>query len=398
MREGVLMPKKINNQAWLSRLIAFDTTSRNSNLELIHHIQEWLTQHGVQTRLTYDADKVKANLLAVFPAHNGSTTGGLVLSGHTDVVPVDGQQWDTHPLQATERNHRIYGRGACDMKGFLAVLLALTPELQTLKLQKPLYFAFSYDEEVGCTGAPVLIEDMLKQGIKPDACIVGEPSEMRPIIAHKGINAIRCRVNGFATHSSLTPQGCNAIEYAAELICWLRNMAEEFKKTGPFDAFYDVPFTSMSTNLISGGNAVNTIPAFCEFSFEFRNLSNVSPKKVINQVENYITETLLPKMRGEYKNASIELDSIATAPGLETSEKEAIVALARSLTQEHGTHKVAYATEAGLFQQAGVPTIVCGPGNIQQAHRANEFVEIQQLEKCETFIRQIVQTYLADST
>src|SRR6185312_4264907 len=244
---------------WLKKLVSFDTTSRNSNLDLIGVIHNFLAYHKIDAHLTTDTTGEKANLFATIPAQNGNPHDGLILSGHTDVVPVDGQQWDTNPFEAIQIQDRIYGRGTCDMKGFIAVVLALVPEFCAIKLTKPLHLAFSYDEEIGCLGAPHLITDFLKTGIRPQACIVGEPTEMKLVTGHKGINVFRCRVKGFAAHSSLVTQGCNAIEYAAELISWLRKLGIEIRGQVQ-DKHYDVPFTSIINNLIRGSNAVNTIP------------------------------------------------------------------------------------------------------------------------------------------
>lgn len=380
----------MNSIEWLKKLISFDTTSRNSNLKLIDAISEWFASHGIATKLTHDSSGKKANLFATLPARDGAKEGGLMLSGHTDVVPVDGQQWDTDPFHATQIDNRIYGRGTCDMKSFIAVSLALLPEFQRLKLSQPLHFAFSYDEEVGCLGAPVLLAEMQKNHIQPHACIVGEPTEMRAVVAHKGINVFRCRFQGLAAHSSLTTQGCNAIEHAAKLICWIREFSNQFRQQGPFDSHYDVPFTSMTTNMIKGGNAVNTIPNECEFIFEFRNLSVVDPKHVFKQIQTYIKNDLLPSMQHDFSDAKIELDQLAAVPGLEASEQAAITQLTRALTNKKDTLKVAYATEAGLFQNSGIPTIVCGPGSIEQAHRANEFIFLEQINQCEKFLLNIV--------
>lgn len=376
---------------WLSQLVAIDTTSRNSNLQIIDTIQNWVTDHGMVTRLTYDDKEKKANLFATLPAANGSTEGGIILSGHTDVVPVDGQQWETNPFVATVKDDKVFGRGTCDMKGFLAVALALLPEFKLMKLKHPVHFAFSYDEEVGCRGAPLLIADLQAAGIKPTACIVGEPSNMQPVIAHKGIQVFRCRVHGHAVHSSLTPKGCNAIEYAAKLICYIRELADEIRKAGPFDDYYDVPYTSVTTNMIQGGIAHNTIPALCEFIFEFRHLPQVKPNTIIDKITQYVTSQMLPNMHKEQAHTKVEIDNIAVAPGFEADIDGALNQLAQQLTQEKTIRKVAYATEAGLFQHAEIPTLVCGPGSIEQAHRPNEFVALEQLQKCELFLRNVVQ-------
>lgn len=380
----------MNKFDWLSQLISFDTTSRNSNLELIQCVQDWLSRYKLKSKLIQDKQQPKANLFATLPAHDGTVTGGLILSGHTDVVPVDGQAWETNPFQAQEINGKIYGRGACDMKGFIAVVLGLIPEFQQMQLAYPIHIALSYDEEIGCLGAPLMIDDIVRAGLKPAACIVGEPTNMMPVVAHKGKQSFRCRVHGVAAHSSLTTQGCNAIEYAARLICFIRDMADHYRLQGVRDDHYDVPFTTLTTNLINGGNAYNTIPAICEFIFEFRNLPQDRPNVLRDQISHYIEHELVPMMKQDHPDAGIELDTIAAAPGLDISENEVITRLVRSVTQVRDIYKVAYATEAGMFQEAAIPTIICGPGSIEQAHRANEYVEIEQIERCESFLRNIV--------
>ncbi len=386
------MKQQRSSLEWLAKLVSFDSTSRNSNLDLIAEIQGCFDAQGLKTRLTQDASGKKANIFATLPAADGSTQGGIVLSGHTDVVPVDGQQWETDPFCATTKGERIYGRGTSDMKGFIAVALALLPEFKNLKLAKPLHFAFSYDEEVGCHGAAVMIADLVQNGIKPDGCIVGEPTELHPVIAHKGIHLFRCRAQGKAAHSSLTAQGCNAIEYAARLICHLRDWADQIKQQGPFDHDYDVPFTTLSTNTIQGGNAYNTIPSFCEFFFEFRNLPTVDPQWILKPIQTYLTQDLLPKMRQEYPEASLEVDAIAGVPAFEAGAQTPLTQLLRQLRRDDKVFKVGYATEAGLFQQAGIPTILCGPGSIEQAHRANEYIAIEQLSLCEAVLRDLARS------
>lgn len=383
----------MHSTEWLTKLISYDTISRNSNLNLINTIQDWLrNHHNISVRLTYDVTRQKANLFATIPAFDGNTTkGGVILSGHTDVVPVDGQQWEYDPFNATVTSDRIYGRGACDMKGFIAVVLALVPAFLKEKLGQPLHLAFSYDEEVGCHGAPVLISDFQQQGIQPAACIIGEPTDMHMVTAHKSINAFRCCIKGRAAHSSLTPNGCNAIEYAAHLISWIRGLANQFKQLGPHDEHYDVSFSTMTTNKIQGGIALNIIPDSCEFLFELRSLPEINPQQVVEQIKKYINENLLVQMQKEYPNASITLEPIGSVPGLASSERATITQLVRTITNEKEKRKVSYATEAGIFQQAGIPTVVCGPGNIAQAHRENEFVLLEQMGLCEKFLRTLVQ-------
>ncbi|WP_186031220.1 acetylornithine deacetylase [Burkholderia gladioli] len=375
---------------WVRDLVAMDTTSRVPNLGLIETVRDALAERGIASTLTHDKREGWANLFATIPAHDGATDGGVVLSGHTDVVPVDGQDWDSDPFKPAIRDGRLYGRGTCDMKGFIGAALALVPEMQAARLAKPIHFALSYDEEIGCAGAPLLIADLKQRGLNPSGCIVGEPTSMRPIIAHKGINTYRCCVRGHAAHSSLTPKGLNAIEYAARLICHIRDIADEFRAKGPFDELYDVPFTTAQTSQIQGGNAINTVPAECRFSFEFRNLPTLDPDAIFAKIDAYARDTLLPKMRREHPDAAIEISKIASAPGLDAGEQAAITQLVRALSADQSQRKVAYGTEAGLFANAGIPSVVCGPGNIEQAHKPNEYVELAQLDGCERFLRKFI--------
>lgn len=377
--------KIIDKETWLTKLVAFDTTSCNSNLPLIECLGNWLDHLHIPFTLTYDPTKTKANLFATLPASNGSLNDGLILSGHTDVVPVSNQVWDSNPFCAIKQDNRIYGRGTCDMKGFLAVVLALLPELQIKSRKYPVHLAFSYDEEVGCLGVPLLIADFQKKGIQPSACIVGEPTSMVPVIAHKGINSFKCRLHGHAVHSSLTPKGCNAIEYGAKLICWLRDLAEQMKEKGSRDELYDVPYTTLTSTMISGGIAMNTIPSFLEFLFEFRNLPHDSPSKISQAIKNYVNKYLIPEMQKESIDASVEIEPINCIPAFQSTENIELIKIAGNKTK-----KVSYATEAGFFQNAGIPTIVCGPGSIVEAHKANEFVPVEQLDECEKFLRKIV--------
>lgn len=385
----------MNTTEWLKQLVACDTTSRNSNLQLIHLVQDWYRLHHLSPELIYDENKAKANLFVTLPAHDGNRShGGLVLSGHTDVVPVDGQEWDTNPFELSERHGCLYGRGTADMKGFLAVLLKLLPDFCQLKFAKPIHFVFSYDEEIGCLGIPSLLENLKKWKIEPEGCVIGEPTSMRPVTANKGRLLFRCRIHGAAAHSSLTPQGCNAIEYAAQFIRFLRQLATQYKNQGPFDNDFDVPFTSVTTNMINGGGAYNIIPEWCEFVFEFRYLPHLNPQELIDTIQQYIQETLLPELHKEYPEATVALTQIpGGGPGLNTSENEVITQLIRQVTQVKEKHKVAYATEAGFYHRAKIPTILCGPGSIEQAHRANEFVTIEQLNECERVVSKLVRHY-----
>jgi acetylornithine deacetylase len=377
---------------WIERLVRIDTTSFQSNLRLIETVRDHLAAHGIESVLTYDGTGRKANLFATIAAADGNTQGGIVLSGHTDVVPVKGQAWTSPPFEPTIRDGKLYGRGTCDMKGFIGVALTLLPEMLSTPLREPIHFAFSCDEEIGCVGAPFLLADLKERGIHPSGCIVGEPTDMRPIVAHKGINVYRCKVQGHAAHSSLTPRGLNAIEYAARLICFIRDEADAFRAQGPFDEAFDVPFTTMQASTIGGGIAMNTVPANCEFVFEYRNLPGVDTGPIIERIRTYATQTLLPKMLAEHPNAAIDIEKIASAPTFDASEQAAITALVRALTSDNAKRKVAYGTEAGLFQQAGIASVVCGPGSIDDAHKADEFVDLQQLVQCEVFMRKLIKS------
>lgn len=375
---------------WTQRLVAYDTTSRNSNLGLIESVRDHFLAKGLKPHLSYNPQQDKANLFVTVPAANGDTNGGIVLSGHTDVVPVDGQDWTTDPFRPVVRDGKLYGRGTCDMKGFIGTSLSLLPAILQAKLREPVHYALSFDEEIGCMGAPYLLAELRDRGVTPGGCIVGEPTSMRVIVAHKGINAYRCCVRGQAAHSSLTPRGVNAIEYAARMICFIRDIADEFRANGPYDQAFDVPYTTAQTGTIQGGIALNTIPALCEFVFEFRNLPGVDPEAIYARIQAYANDVLLPKMRAEHADAGLTLSKIAAAPSLDVAEQEAITQLVRALTADRDTNKVAYGTEAGLFQRAGIPAVVCGPGDIQQAHKPDEFVSLEQLAACEAFLHKVV--------
>jgi len=377
---------------WTRKLVSFDTTSRDSNLQLIHYVREFLESQGIDCVLTHDNTGKKANLFATIPAADGATTGGIVLSGHTDVVPVDGQSWTTDPFQPEVRDGKLYGRGTCDMKGFIGVTLQLVPKMLQTRLNHPLHLAYSYDEEIGCVGAPSMIQELVERGVNPSGCVVGEPTSMRTIIAHKGINAFRCRVHGHAAHSSLTPKGLNAIEYAARIICEIRDIADRYRAEGPYDHAFDVPFTTVQTSTIRGGIAVNTVPDLCEFEFEYRNLPGMAPEAVLEQIRDYIDHTIVPAMQREHASGRVDLESLARAPGLDAAEQAAITQLVRALTRDNEIRKVAYGTEAGLFQAAGIPSVICGPGNIEQAHRPDEYVALEQLDQCERFLTALIES------
>ncbi len=382
-------PPQIRTETWemIQRLVAFDTTSRDSNLGLIEWVRDWLRGFGIGSRLTYDATGKKANLFATIAKGSGP---GIVLSGHTDVVPVDGQAWNTDPFQATLAGDRIYGRGTCDMKGFIAAALATTPRFLAADLRSPVHFALSYDEELGCIGVRGLIEDLLSNGITAAGCIVGEPTSMHPVIANKGMRTFRCSVRGKEAHSALTPHGVNAIEYAARLVAHIRQVADRLRDSGPRAPGFEVPFTTLQTGLIRGGTAPNIVPRECEFHFEFRYLPGADPDALEREIKAYAQGTLEPEMKRVDPQAGFEFVTKAQIPGLDVAEGDRITSLAQALSRNRDAKKVAYAAEAGLFQQAGIPSIICGPGSIEEAHKPNEFIALDQVARCESFMEHLV--------
>jgi len=367
-------------------LIGFDTTSRDSNLALIDWVRDYLAGHGIDSQLTFDDDRRKANLFATLPAQDGNATrGGIVLSGHTDVVPVDGQPWDTPPFEATQIGDRLYGRGTSDMKSFSAIGLAHVPVFLRRGLKRPLHFSLSYDEEVGCIGVRRLIADVSARGIKPAGCIVGEPTGMRLVVAHKGKKSYRCRVRGHEAHSSLTPRGVNAVQVGCEIVTFLTRMAHRFRDRGGFDAAYDVPYTTVHTGVIHGGTALNIVPRDCSFDFEFRYLPFDDPDVLFAEVKRFAA-TLLPDMHAVNPATHIEFDQLSAMPGFDTHGGSEIAEIGRTCSGTHDFGKVSFGTEASLFHNADISTIICGPGHIEQAHQPNEWVSLEQLAQCEAFM------------
>jgi acetylornithine deacetylase len=380
------------SRAMIERLIGFKTVSRDSNLGLIEWVRDYLKGFGATTRLTYDAARNKANLFATL---GDSRKPGLMLSGHTDVVPVDGQDWDTDPFVATERDGKLYARGSADMKGFIGIILAQAPRflaaLNQNRLDAPLHYALSYDEEVGCLGVRGLIQDLEENGIRPAGCVVGEPTSMQPIIAHKGMNRFRCAVHGREAHSSYITHGVNAIEYAARLVVFIRELAERLARMEQRDYGFTVPYTTLSTGLIEGGIAANVVPKDCVFQFDMRTLPHASADALYQEIRGF-AQTLAAEMRGIDANSGIDLEWMSQTVGLAAEETDAIVQWALRLSNQTTVGKVSYGTEAGLFQKMGIPTVICGPGDIAEAHRPNEFVAFDQLAQCERFIDRILET------
>jgi acetylornithine deacetylase len=379
----------LDSTAMLAKLVAFDTTSRNSNLELMDFVRGHLAAHGIASELVPDETGRKANLFATIgPADRP----GLILSGHTDVVPVDGQDWSTDPFTLTRKDGLLHGRGTCDMKGFVAVILALVPEIAALPLAAPVHLALSYDEEVGCIGVRRLIATLGARQATPFACVVGEPTEMKVVRAHKGKISLRAKVRGHECHSSLAPRGVNAIEYAAALIVKLNQIGARIAAEGPFDAEFDIPYTTVHTGVIGGGTALNIVPRDCWFDFEFRHLPAHDPHALLGELKHYAETELVPRMQAVERSTGIAWQDLSSFPGLATDEQAPVIALAKSASGRNASSKVAFGTEAGLFSAAGIPTVVCGPGSIDQAHKPNEFVAAEQIAQCERFVRRMIES------
>ena len=395
----VLSPRSLELAQTLVRM---NTVSAHSNLELIDFARDHLAGLGVRSRLTYNADKTKANLFATLGA---GKKAGVIVSGHTDTVPWDGQDWSVDPLSAIVQDWpaddadaesarvepRLYGRGAADMKSFIAIALANAERFIESDSPFAVHFAFSYDEEVGCFGVRELIADMKDQGIKPLACIIGEPTLMIPAIAHKGVYRYKCCVRGKEAHSSLTPQSVNAIEMAARVVGKLRDMAEGFERDERRYPGFDVPFSTASVGQFHGGIADNVVPRDAEFRYEFRDLPTADAQKMQDEVVSY-AGSLEASMKKVAPDAGFRFETICEIPSFLGAAGDPVTQLAQRLAGEERTTLVAFGTEAGLFKNAGIPTVVCGPGSIEQAHQPDEFVSLEQLARCELFMERLAAT------
>jgi len=377
----------------LKALVGFDTTSYNSNLNLIDFIQSYLLSYGVESTLIHDESGKKANLYATI---GRTDVGGVMLSGHTDVVPVEGQEWNSDPFSLKEFNGNLYGRGSADMKGFIALVLSRIPEMVSNELKQPIHLAFSYDEEIGCVGVQRMLDLLEHQPIKPNCCIIGEPTSMEVVIGHKGKHASRVKVKGHACHSGQSPFGVNAVDFAAELIVYIRKLAREKAENGPFDMDYDVPYSTLHTGVIKGGTALNIVPNFCQFDFEIRHLYEENPKHLLDKIETYSKENLETEMHLIDPEAGFSFETLAAYPGLLTDPGIEFVAYVKKLLDNDAHSKVIFGTEGGLFQKRlGIPTLVCGPGNINQAHKANEFINLNQLQKGGNFLDRLIMSLSA---
>lgn len=371
----------------IDRLVAFDTTSRNSNLELIHFIADYLSGYDIEATLIFNSEKTKANLFATL---GPDVDGGVILSGHTDVVPVDGQDWATDPFTVTEKDERLYGRGTADMKSFSAIALALVPDFLKMNLKRPLHFALSYDEEVGCVGCIDMVGHIARAKARPGLVIIGEPTSMRVINAHKGIRCLRTTVTGLEAHSSLQHDGVSAIVIAGKLIHFISTLIDEMKELGDPTNRFEPPYTSLQVGTISGGTALNIIPRTCTFDWEYRCLPTQNTDELLGRF-NVFAETLEEDMKKISPECGIRTIELANAPGLGAEDDNPAEHLALTILEKNETEAVAYGTEAGHFQKAGFPTVVCGPGDIAQAHIADEYIDLDQLDKCEVFLKNVAQ-------
>lgn len=373
------------SRALLQTLVGFDTTSRESNLQLIAFVRDYLASHGVASELIYNEARTKANLFAsIGPVE----VPGIVLSGHTDVVPVDGQPWSVPPFELTERDGRLFGRGTADMKGYIACVLALVPALVAATLRRPVHIALSYDEEVGCLGVRSLLSVLAQRPVKPMLCIIGEPTELKPVLGHKGKLAMRCDVHGAACHSAYAPHGVNAIEHAAELIGELGRIGQRLRDKQ--DARFDPPFSTVQTGVIGGGKALNIVPADCRFDFEVRALPGQAPQAVADELRAYAEQQVLPRMQAVNAQSAIRFTELSAYPGLMTDQHSEAAELIAAFCGSRAFGTVAFGTEGGLFDAVGIPTVVCGPGSMDQGHKPDEFVSVAQLAQCDQMLHSML--------
>lgn len=361
----------------LAQLLAFDTTSRESNLAMIDQIRDFLIARGVTPQLFYDQQGAKANLYARIGPDGD---GGVMLSGHTDTVPVDGQIWTVPAFQLTERDGRYYGRGSTDMKGFIACVLASLDNFLQAPLRMPLHLAFSYDEEVGCLGVRSMVDYLRASPEKPALCIIGEPTGLAPVYGHKGKLAVRCQVEGHACHSAYAPEGVNAIRYAAKLMTQLDKLGEIF--SGEQDPRFSPPFGTVQVGTVQGGSALNIVPQCCNFDFEIRYLPHTCPQQITQALEEYARHQLLPEMRQVSQKTHIQFQTLSHYPGLLSDPQSEFAHLLTQWCGNPDFSTVAFGTEGGLFNEAGIATFICGPGRMDQGHKADEYIEIDQINRC----------------
>ncbi|MFL5132063.1 MAG: acetylornithine deacetylase [Microvirga sp.] len=371
----------------LARLVAFPSVSTSSNLDIIGFCRDWLNSHGVESHVVMSPEGDKANLYATI---GPQVEGGIVLSGHTDVVPVEGQNWSTDPWTLTERNGRLYGRGATDMKGFDALVLALVPEMVRAPLKRPVHIALSYDEEIACRGAPSMVQAMARSIPAPSTVIVGEPTRHAVVTGHKASVQLRTQVTGYAVHSSRIDQGVSAVMNAARLITWHEDVMEENRRPVDPENPFEPPYTTLHCGMMAGGNAANVVSSSAWFFSDIRAVPTESPMDYLARYEAYIRDVVEPRMKAIAPDTGIAVEVIAEVPGLKPETDGAAERLMRRLTGDNGIHVVSYGTEAGLFQRVGWSTVVCGPGDIAQAHQPDEYIEVSEFQAGEAVLRRLI--------
>lgn len=380
--------KEYSATEMLAKLISFDTVSWKSNLDLIDFVKEYLNGHGLSSQIFFNGEKTKANLLATIgPDH----VPGIILSGHTDVVPVAEQNWSHDPFHMQAQDGKLYGRGSCDMKGFIACVLSAVPDFVAADLKEPIHLAFSYDEECGCTGVMSIVEHVRGLAIRPRACIVGEPTNMKVVNSHKGIYHLLTRVYGLESHSS-TDRGLNAVMYAAEMISYLNDLAQEMRERAPLVDGFDPPYTTVHVGRIKGGTAANITPSYCEFEWDCRPMPGDEQDEVMERFNDHVRDNILPKMKAQSSaHARVETDLLARVPTLLPETGSSAETLVLALANQNDVSVVSYGTEAGIFQATGgVPTVVCGPGSILQAHKPDEYIEKTELQACDEFLGRLL--------
>lgn len=381
----------MNSRDILERLVSFKTVSSDTNLDLIDYVRSFMVGVGADCQLYYDADRRKANLLATI---GPPETAGVLLSGHTDVVPVKGQNWSGDPFILREQDGRLYARGAADMKGFLACSMAAVARASGRPFRTPLHLAFSYDEEVGCLGVRSLIDAMGGWAHQPRCCIIGEPTLLRTAIGHKGKTAMNVICHGHAAHSAIPTNGVNAIYLASTLVGQLQGLQHELEVNGLHDSSYEVPYTTLHVGTIHGGTALNIVPARCELEFEVRNLPADDPIRLIERLKADAALAVARSARPGCR-AQVEFELLHEYPGLDTPAEAEVVGLVCSLTGQRDPIKVSFGTEGGLFStRLGIPTVVCGPGSIEQAHKPDEFVSMDQLMRCDRVLDAVIERLL----
>jgi acetylornithine deacetylase len=373
--------------AVIGDLIAFPTVSRVPNRDLLAYVEAHLGRYGIGCDILWNADRSKGNLWATI---GPAGIPGVILSGHSDVVPVDGQVWTGDPFVLGITDARLYGRGACDMKGFVGIVLAAVPDLVRRDLKAPVHIAISYDEELGCTGVVSLIDRIAGLAVKPALCIVGEPTNMQVVIGHKGGGMYRISVTGRSAHSSLAPGAVNAIEYGAEMIAFIKGVSQENHDHGPHDHGYDVSHSTLSVTTIEGGTALNIIPNRCEIGFDIRSLPEVDANALVERIRHHAEAEVLPRMQALAPEADIVVAQVAEFIGFGTEAEHPAVTFVKRLVGRNDHAKVAYGTEAGLFSKhAGVPSVVCGPGSIEQAHKPDEYLAFTEIHRCLAMIERL---------